>query len=427
MNEFVVNGVLVFVFILIGGVFAAAELALVSLRESQLGAIEKRGWRGAAVAKLARDPNKFLGAVQLGVTVAGFTSAAFGATALSPLISDPLESAGVGAEAAAVIGVVVMTLLIAYLSLVFGELAPKRLALQRAEGFSLITAPIIAGLAVIFRPVIWVIGASSDIVVRIAGGDPNKTSEGLSGEELASIVETHEGLAPDQREILADVLESSENSLKSVLRHRADVVCLKQSLSIDEARKIARDLPHSRYPVITKNLDDCESFVHIRDLMWQTRDGQTIADIARPIPMLPRSMGVLPAIAELKAEGKHIALVVDEHGGTDGLVTLEDLIEELIGEVYDEHDSRLPLEHSELRGSTRLPGDMSLRKFAELADIDLAGESVTTLGGLVMNTLGRVPLKGDRIDIGSLSIVVSEVSRRRVVTVTVVENSTGSA
>lgn len=426
MNEYVVNGILVFVFILIGGVFAAAELALVSLRESQLGAIEKRGWRGAAVAKLARDPNKFLGAVQLGVTVAGFTSAAFGATALSPLISDPLQTAGVEPELAAVIGVVVMTLLIAYLSLVFGELAPKRLALQRAEGFSLVTAPLIAALAVIFRPVIWVIGASSDIVVRIAGGDPNKRTEGLSGEELASIVESHEGLEPDQREILADVLESSGNSLKSVLRHRADVVCLKQSLSIDEARKIARDLPHSRYPVITKNLDDCESFVHIRDLMWQARDGQTIADIARPIPMLPRSMGVLPAIAELKAEGKHIALVVDEHGGTDGLVTLEDLIEELIGEVYDEHDSRLPLEHSELRGSTRLPGDMSLRKFAELADIDLPRDNVTTLGGLVMNTLGRVPQKGDRIDLGSLSIIVAEVKRRRVVMVTVLKKHESS-
>ena len=422
MNEFVVNGILVFVFILIGGVFAAAELALVSLRESQLGAIEKRGWRGAAVAKLARDPNKFLGAVQLGVTVAGFTSAAFGATALSPLISDPLQTTGVEPELAAVIGVVVMTLLIAYLSLVFGELAPKRLALQRAEGFSLITAPIIAALAIVFRPVIWVIGASSDIVVRLAGGDPNKRSEGLSGEELASIVEAHEGLEPDQREILSDVLESSANSLKSVLRHRADVVCLKQSMSIDEAREVARNLPHSRYPVITKNLDDCESFVHIRDLMWQASKGQTIADIARPIPMLPRSMGVLPAIAELKAEGKHIALVVDEHGGTDGLVTLEDLIEDLIGEVYDEHDSRLPTEHSELRGSTRLPGDMSLRKFAELADIELTDESVTTLGGLVMNTLGRIPIKGDRVDVGSLSIVVTEVKRRRVVTVTVKKN-----
>lgn len=423
MNEYVVNGVLVFVFILIGGVFVAAELALVSLRESQLGAIEKRGWRGAAVVKLARDPNKFLGAVQLGVTVAGFTSAAFGATALSPLISDPLMSAGIDADAAAIIGVVVMTLLIAYLSLVFGELAPKRLALQRAEGFALIAAPVILALAVIFRPVIWVIGASSDVVVRIAGGDPNKRSEGLSGEELVSIVESHEGLAPDQREILADVLESAGNSLKSVLRHRAEVVSLKQSLSIDEAREIARNLPHSRYPVITKNLDDCESFVHIRDLMWTARSDQTIADIARPIPMLPRSMGVLPAIAELKAEGKHIALVVDEHGGTDGLVTLEDLIEELIGEVYDEHDSRLPVEHLELRGSTRLPGDMSLRKFAELADIELPSASVTTLGGLVMNTLGRIPHKGDRIDVGSLSIVVTEVKRRRVVTVTIITNS----
>lgn len=250
---------------------------------------------------------------------------------------------------------------------------------------------------------------------------PTKRQKG-SREELASIVGSHEGLEPDQREILSDVLESSANSLKSVLRHRADVVCLKHDLSLEEARKIARQHPHSRYPVITKNLDDCESFVHIRDLMWLSGDGQTIADIARPIPMLPRSMGVLPAIAELKAEGKHIALVVDEHGGTDGLVTLEDLIEELIGEVYDEHDSRGPLEHSELRGSTRLPGDMPLRKFAELADIELPNGGVTTLGGLVMNTLGRVPLKGDRIELGSLSIVVTEVNRRRVVTVTVKES-----
>lgn len=424
MNEYAVNGILVFVFILVGGVFAAAELALVSLRESQLTSIEKRGRRGAAVAKLARDPNQFLGAVQLGVTVAGFTSAAFGATALSPLISEPLVGLGVESELAVVIGVITMTLIIAYLSLVFGELAPKRLALQRAEGFAMVVAPIISVLAIVFRPIIWVIGISSNAVVRLAGGDPHKRSEGLSDEELVSIVESHEGLKANQREILSDVLESAGNSLKTVLRPRADIVSLKNDLSIAEARELAQALPHSRYPVVTRNLDDCESFIHIRDLMWNSNENQTIADIVRPIPILPRSMGVLPAIAELKAEGKHIALVVDEHGGTDGLVTLEDLLEELIGEVWDEHDFREAPETLDAGGVSEVAGDMSIKKFAELANIEIPDDYVTTVGGLVMSTLGRVPEVGDEITIGTFTIVVTEVERRRVVTVRITENPT---
>jgi putative hemolysin len=199
-------------------------------------------------------------------------------------------------------------------------------------------------------------------------------------------------------------------------------VTLKQSLSIAEAREIAQAHPHSRYPVITKNLDDCESFIHIRDLMWNSHEGQTIADIVRPIPILPRSMGVLPAISELKAEGKHIALVVDEHGGTDGLVTLEDLLEELIGEVWDEHDQREEPEVLDVGGISEVAGDMSIKKFAELANIEIPDDYVTTVGGLVMSALGRVPEVGDEITIGSFTIVVTEVERRRVVTVRITEN-----
>jgi putative hemolysin len=330
----------------------------------------------------------------------------------------------VESELAVVIGVITMTLIIAYLSLVFGELAPKRLALQRAEGFAMVVAPIISVLAIVFRPIIWVIGISSNAVVRLAGGDPHKRSEGLSDEELVSIVESHEGLKANQREILSDVLESAGNSLKTVLRPRADIVSLKNDLSIAEARELAQAHPHSRYPVVTKNLDDCESFIHIRDLMWNSNENQTIADIVRPIPILPRSMGVLPAIAELKAEGKHIALVVDEHGGTDGLVTLEDLLEELIGEVWDEHDFREAPETLDAGGVSEVAGDMSIKKFAELANIEIPDDYVTTVGGLVMSTLGRVPEVGDEITIGTFTIVVTEVERRRVVTVRITENPT---
>jgi len=282
-------GLVVF-FILLGGLFAAAELALVSLRESQLDALEKRSRRGAAVAQLARDPNTFLAAVQIGVTVSGFFSAAFGATALAPVLEGPLRAAGINPVAAGVVAVIAMTLLVAYASLVFGELAPKRLALQKAEGFALAIAPLIAWIAVAFTPLIWLVGKSSDAVVKLLGGDPNKRGEVLSGEELKSIVESHESLGDEQREILSDVLEAAEQALISVMQPRGDVHCLVSTMAITEARELLQSLPYSRYPVITKSLDDCESFVHVRDVMWASKTHQTIADVARSIPILPSSM-----------------------------------------------------------------------------------------------------------------------------------------
>src|SRR5215207_210492 len=169
MNGLWLNIALVAVFILVGGVFAATELALVSLRESQLSTLERRSTRGAKVAALARDPNTFLAAVQIGVTVSGFLSAAYGATTLAPYLAPTLESLGLSEDAAGAAAVVTMTLLVAYASLVFGELAPKRLALQRAEAFSLVVAPPLAAFSRLLKPVIWFLGKSTDLVVRLLG------------------------------------------------------------------------------------------------------------------------------------------------------------------------------------------------------------------------------------------------------------------
>ena len=414
-------GLVVF-FIFLGGVFAAAELALVSLRESQLDALEKRSKRGAAVAQLARDPNTFLAAVQIGVTVSGFFSAAFGATALAPVVAEPLETAGINPAVAGVIAVVLMTLLVAYGSLVFGELAPKRLALQRAEGFAVAVAPVIAGIAVVLKPLIWLVGRSSDVVVRLFGGDPSKRAEALSDEELKSIVESHETLGEEQREILSDVLEAAEKSLISVMKPRGDVVSLREDMSLAAATEVISEQPYSRYPVVTKSLDDCQGFVHVRDVIWSTQSDRTVADVAREIPILPSSMKVFPALTQLRAEGKHIALVVDEYGGADGLVTLEDLVEELIGEVYDEHDpaDRRAREQS-LTSKGPFDGDTSVSRFAELTGVQLPPGPYATVAGYILSELGHIPDEGDAVAIGEMTLVVQSMEDRRIALVGVLE------
>lgn len=413
---------LVAFFILLGGLFAGAELALVSLRESQLDALEKRSRRGAAVAKLARDPNTFLAAVQIGVTVSGFFSAAFGATALAPVLEGPLRAAGINPVAAGVVAVIAMTLLVAYASLVFGELAPKRLALQKAEGFAFAIAPLIAGIAVAFTPLIWLVSKSSDAVVTLFGGDPTKRGEVLSGEELKSIVESHESLGVEQREILSDVLEAAEHALISVMQPRGEVHCLVSTMAITEARELLQGLPYSRYPVITKSLDDCESFVHVRDVMWASKTHQTIADVARSIPILPSSMKVFPAMSELRREGKHIALVVDEYGGADGLVTLEDLVEELIGEVYDEHDPadrRVREDRLTSRGHFR--GETSIRRFEELTGVAIPPGPYSTVAGFMLSELGHIPEPGASVDTPEATLIVHSMESRRIALVSIVQ------
>jgi putative hemolysin len=199
---------LVVVFVLIGGVFAAAEIALVSLRESQVRALASRGRRGRVVAELNQDPNRFLASVQVGVTLAGFLSAALGGATLSGDLKPVLVGWGVPDGIAGPLALVLVTLAISYLSLVLGELTPKRLALQRAEGFALALGPSVDRIAKLTRPVIWLLSASTNIVVRLVGGDPNARSEQMSDEELRDLIDSHETLGEEERRIVEDVFEA---------------------------------------------------------------------------------------------------------------------------------------------------------------------------------------------------------------------------
>ena len=258
---------LVVVFVLIGSLFAAAEIALVSLRESQVRSLAHRGKRGAAVARLAEDPNRFLAAVQVGVTLAGFLSASFGGATLSGKLSPRLVALGLPSGAADVVALVLVTLAISYLSLVLGELTPKRLALQRAEGFALALGPSVDRIAKLTRPVIWLLSASTNIVVRLVGGDPNARSEQMSDEELRDLIDSHETLGEEERRIVEDVFEAGDRQIREVMIPRTEVDFLDSSTPVFKAAREALHQPHSRYPVIRGSADDVIGFVHVRDLL----------------------------------------------------------------------------------------------------------------------------------------------------------------
>ncbi|MFB9955524.1 hemolysin family protein [Cellulomonas denverensis] len=412
---------LVLLFILIGGVFAGTEIALVSLRESQLNGMERQSPRGARVAAVARDPNRFLAAVQIGVTVAGFFSAAYGASTIAPAFAPVLESLGVPPGPAGTIALVVLTLVIAYLSLVLGELVPKRIALQSSAKVALVVAPPLDRFATLMRPVIWLLSSSTNLLVRLFGGDPSATSEEMSEAELRDLVIAHQGLPEDERRILADVFQATDRSVSEVMRPRGEVKFLSASLTLAEALEEVREQPWSRYPVTGVDVDDVLGFLHIRDLIDARDPGRTVREAMREIVALPGTNKILPSLSRMRREGVHIAVVVDEYGGTDGIVTLEDLVEELVGEITDEYDvagSSGP-EHREDAPGTYDAG-LTLEEFTELTGLTLADGPYETVAGFLLARLGRLGRVGDSVQAGGHRLEIVQVSGRRITRIRVV-------
>lgn len=411
---------LVLLFITIGGTFAAAEIALISLRESQVQALSTRGRRGRRVAHLAKDPNRYLAAVQIGVTLAGFLSAAFGAATLADDLSPKLEDAGLSRGAAEGVALVGVTLFIAYVSLVVGELAPKRLGLQRAEGVALATAPILDRIAIASRPVIWVLSKSANAVVRLFGGDPHAGGAAMTEEELRGIVAAHTSLSADERRLIDEVFGAGETQLREVMIPRTEVAFLDGAMTVPRALRETKAAPHSRYPVIRGSSDDVIGFVHVRDLVGtSTRRTVKVAEVAREVKMLPATKKVLPAMSEMRREGHHLAVVVDEYGGTAGIVTLEDLIEEVIGDIRDEYDVEDPSARTLRGGDKEVDGLLNLDEFAEQTGVVLPDGPYETVAGFMMNRLGHVPGSGDAVEHNGVRLKVAALDGRRVARVRV--------
>ena len=421
------NILLIFVFLLLGSVFAGTELALVSLRGSQIDQLEQEDARGKRVAKIARDPNTFLSTVQIGVTLSGFLSASFGESSISPFIVPVVEGWGVPSNVAAPLTTIVLTLVISYCSIVISEMVPKRIAMQRNEQIARAVVPAISAFAKVCRPIIWLIGKNTNGIVRLLGFDPNETESEVSDEELRVLVSSNTNLTKDERTILDDVFDASETIVAEVMRPRADVVFLDGDTPLADAAAQVRELPYSRYPVIGKSFDDVLGFVHVRDLL-DVRDpnAKTVADVTREGISLPGTSKLLPSLSLLRKRGIHLAVVIDEYGGTDGIVTLEDMTEELVGDIRDEYDlpedtpkDKLPTDVF-VDGVATIDGGMTIEDFADLTGIELEDGPYETVAGYFLAHSGKMGEVGDHLVVDdAYTMTITKVDGRRIETIEV--------
>ncbi|ASK65996.1 hypothetical protein CFK39_09375 [Brachybacterium avium] len=417
------NIALVLLFVLIGGVFAGTEMAIVNLRETQIKQLEESGPRGERTATLVRDPNQFLSAVQIGVTVAGFFSSAYGASTIAPSLVPLFTDLGLSQTTAGTVALIGMTLVIAYLSLVLGELAPKRLAMQNAMAMTKIVGTPLSIFGQLMRPVIWLLSTSTNIVVRLLGGDPDADREAVSAEEIKSMVRSSDALDQAESRVLADVFDASERTVVEVMQPRHQVHFLDGDQTVAQVRMEIRNTGFSRYPVIGEDVDDVLGFVHVRDMLLVDDPATTrMSELVRPIEHIPGTVQVLMALNRMRAHADQIAVVVDEYGGTDGIVTLEDLLEELVGEIYDEFDRESwPAPgglDSILEADGTFEGGLILQEFEAATDIGLPDTGgYETVGGFLMAQLGRIPVAGDSVAVEGGLLEVVEVDERRVQTV----------
>ncbi|MFE9750293.1 hemolysin family protein [Saccharothrix saharensis] len=407
---------LVAVLVALNALFAGSEMALISLREGQLRALERDAKASAkTLVRLARDPNRFLATIQIGITLAGFLASATAAVSLAAPLVPVLSFLG---NAAGAVAIALVTIVLTFVTLVFGELAPKRLAMQYAMRWALLVARPLHVLSAASRPAVWALSASTNVVVRLFGGKPDAESEQMSAEELRELVSAQRGLNAEQRMIITGALDITERRLREVLVPRRSVVTLDAGSDVASARAELAASGHSRAPVARGgHLDDVVGVVHLRDLL---RDDVKLIDVAREPVVFPDSVRVSDALRRFKAEREQLGLVVDEHGAVAGIVTLEDLLEEVVGEILDETDRDVMAVRNGPDGSLVLPGTFPMHDLVDLGvELPDAPEGdYATIAGLVLAVLGRIPeAPGDRVTVSGWTAEVLKVEHHAITSV----------
>ena len=400
--------------ILLNAFFVAAEYGLVTARRTRLTELEEQGNRRArAVLDITADPPRFISAMQLGVTLTSLGIGALGEHALSKAFDHVVAS---------IVAIALAYLILTFFHVVIGELVPKGIALGHSEGTALFVAAPVRAFFTIARPLIWFLQRSTALVLKVFGlNPPGAELEVHSEAELRMLVSAsteHGELETQEQEMLYKVFDFADKEVVDVMVPRPDVVALSIDLPPEEALTAVIDSPYTRYPVYRGSLDDIVGILHVRDLFSEMHDrgiaSVRLDDIVRPAHIVPETKDLAALLAEFRRTNQHMAIVVDEYGGMEGIVTLEDLLEEIVGEIEDEYD--LPDETVERvdEHTIRIDGTFPIDDFNEQFGTDLDVEDYHTMGGVVFGLLGRAPERGDRLEHGNLVFEVLEVEGSRI-------------
>ena len=405
-------------------VFVAAEIALVSVRRSRVEQMVEEAVPGATrVRALLDDPGRFLAVVQIGVTFVGFLASAYAAVSLTAMVGRLLASIPALRDSAEPVALVVVTLILALFTIVFGELVPKSLALAHRERFALILSGPVDLLGRILRPIVALLTGSTGLITRSLGVH-TQSEASISTEELMLIVERggEQGvLEAEEEQMIHAVIELGERRVHEVMVPRIAIVGLPVGATIDEAIDMIVAEGHSRIPVYEESVDEVVGILCAKDLLPFLKDGAkprpSLRTLLRTPVFVPESMSIDDLLHELQRRKVHIAIVLDEYGGTAGLVTIEDLLEEIVGEIQDEYDVEEPLVERLSDDEARVDGRASIDDLGETFDTDLGlddNDEYDTVGGLIFHRIGGVPTPGDQVRVNGLLLTVESTDGRRV-------------
>jgi putative hemolysin len=414
---------LILLLILLNGLFVAAEIAFVTVRRTRLDELADEGDRRAARAlRLLKDPGRFLAVIQVAITFLGALASAVAAVSIVELLATPLSGVSWIGERAGVLALLVVTLLVSVVSIVLGELIPKGFALANPDRIALVASGPISLFAKIVSPLVALLVLLTKVISKPFGIDPTRTPE-LSAAEIRLIVEqgSQQGvLEAEEEQMISAVMSLSDSKLHEVMVPRIDIVAIDQEATFDEAVEVVLKEGHSRTPLYRESVDHIVGILYAKDLLRLIAAGGTrprLRDIMRPALFVPESQSVDDLLHELQRRKVHMAVVLDEYGGTAGLVTIEDLLEEIVGEIQDEFDEEEPMKVEIGPGEVILDGRAAIDDLTELVEPALEledDEEYDTLGGFVYHRIGRVPVVGDAVVIEPFVITVIKVSGRRV-------------
>lgn len=413
--------------ILLNAFFAASEMAFVSLNDTKISVKAKEGDKTyKKIEKMLKSPSKFLATIQIGITLAGFLSSAFAsdvfASKLSVILYDLTHIFSVGVWTS--ISIVIITIILSYFTLIFGELVPKRIAMENAEKFSKFSISIITSLAKVMSPFVKFLTWSTDCVSKLFGVS-KENEETVTEEEIRMMVDVGQEkgtINNDEKEMINNVFELNDKDVSEIMVHRTEMFALDKEMTVSEVSKklVEGDFRYSRIPVYDEDVDNIEGILYIKELL-RANSNTKIKKLLKDTLFVPKTKRIDELFKEMQKSKIQIAIVVDEYGGTAGMVTMEDVLEEIVGDIYDEYDP-IENEYEKIDDNTYIvDGQMSILDFEKLLQVKDIETEYDTVSGYLMELLDRIPTKEDNVVIETKELVFKpeEFDERRIARVKV--------
>lgn len=414
--------------IAVNALFAATEIAVISLNETKVRRMAEDGDKKAAgMLRMVTEPTGFLSTIQICITLAGFLGSAFAADNFSDKLVDWLINdcgvTGISPSALDTVSVIIITLILSYFTLVLGELVPKRIAMKRSDGIARAMSGLMMGMSAVLKPVIWLLTVSTNAVLRLCGIDPNDNTEEVSEEEIIMMLDEGEeagSIERGEKELIKNVFALNDTSAEDVMVHRSQVCFLQSDAPRERLLGEIAESGYSRFPVCGESVDDVVGILYAKTYLTALSRGEDRAmrDFLLPARFVHASTRIDKILLDMQREHMHMAVVVDDYGGVTGIITLEDILEELVGEIWDENDEVTENIKKHPDGSCSILGSTPLQAMCEELKHSIDSQA-DTVGGWVIEQLGAIPSNGEGFVYGDMYITVTSTDARRVLEVNV--------